>query len=56
MIATLMALLTAACSSPRGTWSAPDDVGHMILTLERGLTQYGLFAVDESSGRARLTI
>jgi hypothetical protein len=39
-----------------GTWSAPDGAGHIILSMQTGLTYYGLFAVDESSGRARLTI
>ena len=39
-----------------GTWTAPDGAGHIILTLQSGITYYGLFAVDESSGRARLTI
>ena len=39
-----------------GTWQAGDAPGRVIFALERGTTYYGLFAVDESSGRAKLTI
>ena len=39
-----------------GTWQAGDAPGRVIFTLDTRQTYYGLFAVDESSGRAKLTI
>lgn len=38
------------------TWSSSDGPGKVILTLEQGGTWYALYSVDESSGRARLTM
>jgi hypothetical protein len=37
------------------TWSS-DAPGHVALTFNRGGTYYGLYAVDESGARAKLTI
>jgi hypothetical protein len=39
-----------------GSWSTPDGVGRAVLTLERGAPWFALYAVDESGGRARLTM
>lgn len=39
-----------------GSWQAGDAPGRLILTLERGAPYYALYTVDESSGRARLTL
>jgi hypothetical protein len=39
-----------------GSWSAPDGAGTLMLTLERGAPWYARYAVDESSGRAKLTV
>jgi hypothetical protein len=38
-----------------GTWQS-EGPGKIILTLERGAPLYGLYSVDESSGRAKLTL
>lgn len=39
-----------------GTWQQGDAPGKIIITLQRGTPLYGLYTVDESSGRARLTL
>ena len=39
-----------------GLWSVSDGAGKMRITLERGVTWFALYAVDESSGRAKLTM
>ncbi len=39
-----------------GAWLAADGVGTLVLTLEYGGTWYALYRVDESGGRARLTM
>jgi hypothetical protein len=39
-----------------GKWLAGDAPGRIILQQDFGPTYYGLYAVDESSGRAKLTI
>jgi hypothetical protein len=39
-----------------GTWQLGDAPGRITFTLNHGPAYYGLFAVDESSGRAKLTI
>jgi hypothetical protein len=39
-----------------GAWSAPDGVGTLIVTLERGAPWYARYVLDESTGRARLTV
>jgi len=39
-----------------GAWLSGDGPGKIIFTQDRGTTYYGLFAVDESSGRAKLTL
>jgi hypothetical protein len=39
-----------------GTWSTADGPGKLVFTLERGAPWYALYAVDETSGRARLTM
>jgi hypothetical protein len=38
------------------TWNSSDGAGQIVFTIDRGPTWYGLFTVDESSGRARLTM
>lgn len=38
------------------TWSAPDGAGKVVMQVANGAKYYGLYAVDESSGRAKLTI
>lgn len=39
-----------------GAWQSGDGPGKIIFTQDRGTTWYGLFTVDESSGRAKLTL
>ncbi len=39
-----------------GAWAANDGPGKVIFTLERGAPWYVLYSVDESSGRAKLTM
>jgi hypothetical protein len=39
-----------------GSWLASDGAGKLVLTLERSAPWYALYAVDESSGRAKLTM
>ncbi len=39
-----------------GSWSAPDGAGTLVLTLERGATWYARYTVDETGGRAKLTV
>lgn len=38
------------------TWSALDGAGKVVMQVANGAKYYGLYAVDESSGRAKLTI
>ncbi len=38
------------------SWQPGDGPGKIIFTIQGGPTYYGLYAVDESSGRAKLTI
>ena len=38
-----------------GTWSAPDGAGRMIVSIDAGIW-YALYRVDESLGRAKLTV
>jgi hypothetical protein len=37
-------------------WSTPDGAGKVVMRVANGAKFYGLYAVDESSGRAKLTI
>ena len=39
-----------------GAWSAPDGVGTLVLTLERGAAWFARYVVDDSNGRATLTM
>ena len=39
-----------------GSWSSPDGPGRIVLNLERGAPWFSLYSVDESGGRARLTM
>lgn len=39
-----------------GAWLANDGPGKMVLTLQQGAPWYALYTVDESTGRARLTM
>lgn len=39
-----------------GAWLAADGPGKVVLTLQQGAPWYALYSVDESSGRARLTM
>jgi hypothetical protein len=39
-----------------GKWLPGDGPGHIILQQDFGPTYYGLYSVDESGGRAKLTI
>jgi hypothetical protein len=38
------------------TWQAGDGPGRLIVSVNHGSTYYGLYTVDESSGRARLSV
>ena len=38
------------------TWQATDGAGKVVLTLQSGAIWYGLYSVDESGGRAHLTL
>ena len=38
------------------TWQSADGAGKVVLTMQSGATWYGLYAIDETSGRARLTL
>jgi hypothetical protein len=49
----------SASGNKRGataSWASPGGTGTMVFSIERGATWYGLFTVDESGGRARLTM
>ncbi len=39
-----------------GSWLAPDGPGKVVLTIGAGSLWYALYSVDETSGRARLTM
>jgi hypothetical protein len=39
-----------------GSWVAGDGAGKVVVTLQSGATYYGLYSVDESSGRSKLTL
>lgn len=39
-----------------GAWAGDGTTGHAVFTAASGPTWYGLYSVDESSGRAKLTL